>query len=368
MNQRLMRPTAALFPLVIMLATLLSPRDPYTSGFNDLPVMLIFGYYMIQFFTLWTVDTFRNRAAREPGVRRVDQLFGGALVVVLLGSVLYNVRFSNGSVDYMAVALACITIEHLFEERMFALGRRVDGVVLSIIANLLLFAGLMMDTLQPGYWKYDLCFYTMCASALGMLIAIITSYAIEPPRGFSLIPECLVGTPKAFVQTAIYPLINDYVIFICLISVYGDLPEDWNLGSAEFMYGLAVWRLSRTVCRRTQDESRPLNLLLCASVALPLLLKAALGVDAVADVYFFPFALSAMVAFICAAIVFCAPSWRLYLGMALLIAAVAVNLITPFPIMWNRIAIAVLSAAAVVINLHRAFLKKAKRPVYDFGE
>ena len=72
MKRGLMRPTDILFPLAGIAAALLN--------FPEILTETILYYYMLQIFSLCAVDSFRNAAAREPGVRRVDKRFGGALI------------------------------------------------------------------------------------------------------------------------------------------------------------------------------------------------------------------------------------------------------------------------------------------------
>ena len=77
MKRSLMRPTAVLFPLALLAAALLGNAAAVAE--------LFICYCVMQLFTLCSVDAFRNAAAREPGVRRVDKRFGGTFPVVILG-------------------------------------------------------------------------------------------------------------------------------------------------------------------------------------------------------------------------------------------------------------------------------------------
>ena len=141
MKTGLLRPSAALFPLAGLTAALLGREESVIS--------LFFLVHCIQLFSLCAADCFRNGAAREPGVRRVDRRFGGALVQlaggILLLALAARFLFPREIRACSLIAAACICIEQLFEERMFALSRSLDGAILSLISNLLLLVGLMLE-------------------------------------------------------------------------------------------------------------------------------------------------------------------------------------------------------------------------------
>lgn len=188
--------------------------------------------------------------------------------------------------------------------------------------------------------------FTLAMAALGMSIAIITSYAVEPAHGFSLKPANLKQVPGACAQTLLCPAA------LASLLVVG------HTGAAPLLYGLILWRLSRTVCRRTQEESRPLNLLLTCLAAIPGLVAGALPELGAVPAYH----RAALLALICAAIVFCAPTVRLCAGIALLIAADALIALAPLPRVWNSIAVCACCATAVALNFYRVFRKRAPRP------
>ncbi|MDO5323208.1 MAG: hypothetical protein Q4G06_04255 [Clostridia bacterium] len=358
MNRRLMRPTAALFPLAGLIAV--------AMGGGALVGRLMLFYYALQVCTLCAVDCFRNGAARESGVRRADRRFGGGIVQLALGIALLlaamllcpelKPHFSAG----LFAAAGCVTLEQLFEERMYALGRRVDGVVLSTIANLLLVVGLLLD--GTGGVELALpvaleCPFTLGGAALGALIALGTAYLVEPAHGFSFKPVNLALFPRAYVQTLLYPAA---ALAICAV-----LPENMRKGFVELealLYGLILWRLARTTCRRTDEEARPLNLLLVVLAAIPAATGAVYPELILCGLPLLSFAAAAVLATLCAGVVFCAPAWRFWLGFALLLAADAIVALQPLPEMWNMAAGCACCLIAVVLNLHKAFLRKAKRP------
>lgn len=346
MKKMLIRPTAALFPAVMCLASLLGNRAHCS--------LLIVCYFIMQLTTLCAVDSFRNAAAREPGVKRVDKRFSGTFLQLALG-IAVGSAFSiclwkpfDPSLPLipLCAASACIIIEQLFEERMFALAHTGDGVILSIVSNVLLLAGLLLDFGGGVIAPIPLCF-TVCASALGMLISIIACYLIEPMHAFSLKPVNLPFFPRAALQSLLFPAV---ILLLVNFSTWMFDPLLGNLLNLDpsFFLGLALWRLSRTVCRRAKDESRPLNLLLVGCAAL--LMIAGIWVPNLLN-----YALMAWLALLCASIVFCAPGWRLYDGVILVYAS--------FYLLTDGVSHAplyacLLCALAIALNLHKAFLKK----------
>ena len=347
-----MRPTAALFPLALLIAA--------AMGRAQTAHLALF-YYGMQLCTLCAVDCFRNGAAREAGVRRVDRRFGGGVLQLMLGMGLLlaamrlcpelKPHFNAG----LFAAAGCVTLEQLFEERMYALGRRLDGVVLSGIANLLLLAGLLLDGAGGVEAQLPLALdapFTLGAAALGALIALATAYLVEPAHGFSLKPVNLALFPRACVQTLLYP-----AAALAVAALW-----DGSVRAEPLLYGMLLWRLARTTCRRTDEESRPLNLLLMALMAIPAIIWALRPDGTLRGMELLPFAAAALLAGICAGIVFCAPAWRYWLGCALLLAAGALDVLQPLPEMWNMAAGCVCCMMALVLNLHKAFLRKAKRP------
>ena len=338
MKKMLMRPTAALFPAVLLAAALLG---------NAYDAASVFGMYIaIQLFSLCSVDAFRNAAAREPGVRRVDRRFSGAWPMILLGIAITATvdRLLYGKTDFLngelwaIIAAGCIVIEQLFEERVFALSRRTDGVVLSVISNALLFLGLLLDGSGGVAAPVEIAgFYAICGAGLGMVISIAVNYVIEPMHAFSLVPRNIAFFPKAAAQSLAYPM----TAVLWMARGNGE----------DLLAGMILWRLSRSVCRRSPDESRPLNLLLVtASAALTAASIWAPGLQM--------YALAAIAAMLWAAIVFCAPGWRLYAGAAMVIAAFDLQMETILPGMWNMAAVIVLCVAAVGLNLNKAFLRR----------
>ena len=357
MNRRLMRPTAALFPLAALIAAAMG---------SALAGRLVLLYYALQLCTLCAVDCFRNGAAREPGVRRADKRFGGGITQLVLGTGLLlaalllcpvlKPHFSAG----LFAAAGCVTLEQFFEERMYALGRRVDGVVLSVIANLLLVAGLLLDGTGGVELNLSVALdapFTLGGAALGALIALGTAYLMEPAHGFSFKPVNLALCPRACAQTLLYPA--------AALAIVRALPAELRescVGLEPLLYGLILWRLARTTCRRTNEESRPLNLLLVALMAIPAAIGAVLPELNLCDLLIISFAAAAALAALCAGVVFCAPAWRYWLGFALVLAADALTVLQPLPERWNMIAGCACCLIAVILNLHKAFLRRVKRP------
>lgn len=348
MKRGLMRPATALFPLVLMSVSLL--------GGAENVAWLLCVFYLIQILSLCAADCFRNAAAREPGVRRVDKRFGGALAQLLMGAALAGLAWHALEMDtkagwsVFAVGML-IHIEQLFEERMYALCRNADGVVLSVISNLLLLGGILMDVSGGVDRLLDLAnFYTLFGAGLGMVISVVTCYAIEPMRAFSLLPRNLAFFPKAAIQTLLYPAVMALVAYLSTWWYESVLDHMLELaGSVEFLSGLLLWRLARTVCRRSSDESRALNLLLVSVVSALMIasvwIPELIGYECIAWIVLF-----------CTTIVFCAPSWRLYAGVGLL--WIALGFMEPHMDRIHMLICLGCAIVAFVLNLHRAFLRK----------
>ena len=329
MKQKLMRPTAALFPIAGIAGVLMG---------NHSSVMVVFvSYYLMQFFSLCATDCFRNAAAQEPGVRRVDRRFSGSFLPLIIGAILTWLVWQFALVPLWrtrtwqstCIAAALVCIEHLFEERMYMLGRRIDGVMLSCVTNGLLAVGFMLG----GGAATNRAIYVLIGAALGAAIAIVVSYVIEPSHEFSLKPENLRFVTSAAPQTLLYVLIATIATTITKARLL-----DMML---PLLFGLIPWRLARTTCRRTQDESRAINLILIAFAAIPTAISTLMPIAQ-------SFALTAYVALVCAALVFCAPSERFFAGIAL----TAIAFVTP------PVISVILALAAIIINLNKAFLKK----------
>jgi len=57
-------------------------------------------------------------------------------------------------------------------------------------------------------------------------------------------------------------------------------------------------------------------------------------------------------------IVFCAPGWRVYAGAVLILGANAQRMLGFLPGEWSLYAVCAACAIAVILNLHKAFLRK----------
>ena len=325
MKRKLMRPSAAFFPLA-MLASAVFGNEATTLAFLLL-------WYALQITTLCAPDAFRNAAAREPGVRRVGKRFWGGIVQCLIGGAVLFVpvwKLSVGlavanSVVPLAIAAFLMIIEQTFEERMFALGRNVDGTLLSLISNILLLLGLMLDAgsgvKAPEFYNSLLGrtaelgnFYLLCGCGAAVLISIIMSLLIARGKGFTPFPINCGFVPKALLQVFVYPT----AVVVLLVS------GKFGIDTRHMLAGLILWQLSRTVCRRIRMESKPLDWLLtvvCAVFAVLACLHPA----------FMPYAVCCAAVFACAAIVYLAPSVRLYLCMAVVIGICTLAYFHPMP-------------------------------------
>ena len=230
-----------------------------------------------------------------------------------------------------------VLVEHLFEERLYTLHRSADGSMLSMISNALLFTGLMLDASGGVHAEYEL-FFTLIAAAAGAMISVIASFAIQKPRGFTLMPKNLLFAPKAMVQTLLYPA--------AALAIGLFMPGEDMGQICGFYAGLLLWRLSRTVCRRTDAESRPMNFMLIAPCAI--LAAAACFLLPAHDA-----ALMCLAAALCAVAVFARIGVRNVSGIVLAAAAIAMQKMN---LHWA--ASVICAVAAVVINSHRAFMKR----------
>ena len=357
MKRSLMRPTDVLLPLAGIAAALATD--------TLIPSTLFFLVYMLQVFSLCAVDAFRNAAAREPGLRRVDKRFGGAFPQILLGIGLsigfcwLMIEENTEMMNLVAMlgAAACVVIEQLFEERLHAIGRSVDVKLMALLSSMLLCAGMVLD----GIWDLEpplQGIFTLCGAGLGLLVEIINSFALEPVHGYSLVPRNLGFVPKAAVQSLLYP------VAMCALMLmqarrgekYIDALEEYL--ALPLIIGMIPWRLSRTVCRRASDESRPLNLLLVSIAALAVIAHAALEMWdlRIVDAELVHICADGLVlALVCAIIVFCAPGWRLYAGAALVMIAGSLGSFYIPHGEWIAMGLCVI---AVVLNLKKAFLRK----------
>lgn len=325
MKRRLMRPSAAFFPLALLVSAVFG-NETTATAFLAL-------WYALQITTLCAPDAFRNAAAREPGVRRVGKRFWGGIVQCIIGGALLAwpiwtlmrmLAVANSLIPLAAAAFLMI-IEQMFEERMFALGRNVDGALLSLISSVLLLLGLMLDAgsgvKAPEFYNSLLGrtaglrnFYLLCGCAAAVLISIIMSLLIARGKGFTPFPINCGFAPRAMLQVLLYPA----------AAVGLTASGKFGIDTRHLLVGLILWQLSRTVCRRIKLESKPLDWLLtvvCAVFAVLACLHPA----------FMPYAVCCGAAFVCAAIIYLAPSVRLYVSLAVVIGIGVLAYLHPFP-------------------------------------
>lgn len=337
MKNRLMRPTAALFPLALLAADLVNKQR--------LGMDLMRAFIFMQILILFPVESFSIAAAREPGLKRVDKRFWGSMTMFLLGviGIFQRVRLSyeiNSGNMFTYVTALIIIFEQLFEERLFTLNRHGDGSMLAWISNGLLFVGLMLDGAGslPAICPM---FYTLAAAGLGAFIAVITCLIIAPSRGFSLIPLNLQFVLKAAVQNYTFPLLWEILLFKF---------ADFDPNGTGLLCGMALWRLSRTVCRRSADESRGLGLqLMTVTGALTI---AACWFDALVMPSF-----CCWLALACAMVVYLRPSIQNVLGTLFLAGSFALKHFELGHFYYNLPVIGC-CAIALILNLKNAFLKK----------
>lgn len=346
LRRNLIRPSDAFFPLVGLLCALLGYRTRITNFF--------FMYFLIQLCSFCCADSFRNAAARELNVRKLEKRFGGALVQLVLGVAIvcggvHHLKLANiRNLSFIALtgSAALKIFEQLFEEYLFASKKHTDGMMLSLISNVLLAAGLIMDA-TGGIPLYFDSFYTLCTAGIGMVLGFFISCMVVRAPRISLLPRNLGYAPKAIFQVLLYPALAMAAIYF----------YDFPLIPA--LAGLIPWRLARTVCRRSKAESRPLDLMLVFISAFSLMLILLVNTYPPYTKYL-PYAYAFYAALLCAELVFCAPSVRLYLGTLMIAGAGAIMHIFPFAdelVVLNPISAAVLCGGAVLLNMKNAFLK-----------
>jgi len=346
LRRNLFRPSDAFFPLVGLLCALLGYRTRIMNFF--------FMYFLIQLCSLCCAGAFRNAATRELSVRRVEKRFGGALVQLVFGvgimfAGVHYLKLANiRSMSFIALtaSAALKILEQLFEEYLFASKKQTDAMLLSLISNVLLACGLIMDA-TGGIPLYFDSFYTLCTAGIGVAVGFFISCMVVRAPRISLLPRNLGYVPKAIFQTLLYP-----VLAMAAIYLY-----DFPLIAA--MAGLIPWRLARTVCRRSQDESRPLDLLLMFFSAFSLMVILLINTYPPYDALM-PYAYAFFAAMLCAELVFCAPSVRLYLGTLMVAGAGVIMHIFPFAddlVVLNPLSAAALCSGAIFLNFKNAFLK-----------
>ena len=346
--RKLMRLTDAVLPLVGMLCLALG----YTTRTRN----FFFMYYLLQLCSLGCVDAFRNANARELSVKRLEKRFGGAFTQLIFGIAvvfvgvhcldLANIK-SRGFIALVGAAGLKI-FEQLFEEYLYASKRNSDASLLGLISSMLLGCGLILDaSSMPVYFDG---FYTLCTAGIGAIVGFfIAGMIVRLPR-ISLVPRNLGFAPRAMVQVLLYP------------AVAAAMVHFWNVPLMAALLGLIPWRLARTVCRRTASESRPLNLLVIGFSAASLLVMLLISIFPPYDAYL-PYAACCFAAMLCVEIVFCAPSFRLYLATAMI--AVAGVILYLFPVVSDLyfltpVIAAVLCAGSILLNLRHAFLQPGR--------
>ncbi len=310
MKRRLMRPSAAFFPLALLISALFG--DKTTTS------MFLLLWYALQITTLCAPVAFCNAAAREPGIRRVGRRFWGGIMQLFIGGILLLaaqcIFFKQALPVEITIAAFLILIEQMFEERMFALSRRVDGTLVSLISNALLTVGLMFSNANGLNNPTGLNFpWLLGGCAAAALISALLTFAIAPGKGFTLLPVNYGFAPKAMLQVFLYPALTAAIIF----------GTDISIEIRHIVAGFILWQLSRTVCRRTQRESKPLDWLLTVITAV-------FAVLACLHPAFLPYAICCGVALICAMAIYLAPSVRLYVCAGAALSILTLAYICPF--------------------------------------
>lgn len=250
------------------LASILLPAAFFIAACvkQDRNIFDLFCVYLIQLVLSCNAPgSFRDGAATEPGVRKVESRFIGAVCQSVIGIVILFALHAfislpiAISVTLIAVS-SLILIVQLLEERLFAIGRETDGTLLSLISSVLLSAGLITD-------------HILVPALISLAIAA-TVTLFNRPITFRKPIFNFPFTMRSLLRDWMCPaLMTLPVIFL----------------SQPMAYAFAAWmitRACRTFARCSADESRrplfALSFVLMLSAAVPLILPAAAPIYTIA--------------------------------------------------------------------------------------
>ncbi len=329
MKKGLFRYESLLFPLACLCGLLLG---------NDSQAIHFFCLWLlVSLCSLCADGAFRNAAARQGSLRQVDRRFFGSIAQALLGTgiVIVLLPLLNLSIAkniWMTVAAGAASINLLFVERLRAHNRGADAKILAFINALLLTVGFAFDPQMPAPGMG-----VAAGAGLTLIISVLT-LVIVPSVGFSIVPRCIARAPAAIVQDLLYP-----AAAIALCYTQHAEPSFPCL-----LAGMILWRGARTVCRRSESESAPLNFWIT-------LASAAITAAALFDSRLAEAAIYIDLAVLCAAIVFAHLSWRIAFGTILICAVCVLSPLNLVPQNWTYIIGSVLCAAAPLLNLKHAY-------------
>ena len=307
-------------------------------GHETLALRFMVSWLLVSLTSLCADGAFCIAATRQSSFRKLDRCFCGGIIQLLIGilaAVLVSIFLENGKNAWMIGAAGLFGMNQLCVERLNAYNRRMDARIAAFLPALLLTVGFAFDSLLPQSGMI-----VCIAMGLGAVISAF-SLIFAPMACFSIAPPNYACAPRAIWQNLLYPA-----------AVCGAC---WAHGKAlpvsAMAAGWMLWRGARTVCRRSESESAPLNFWITAitgaAIIASLFLPQLMWVSACLTL-----------AMLCSAIVFAHFSVRIAVGAALLIGAQALSILHPLPQTAIYIICSVLSIAAPIINLQHAFLKR----------
>ena len=307
-------------------------------GHETLALRFMVSWLLVSLTSLCADGAFCIAATRQSSFRKLDRCLCGAYIQLLIG------EFASLSVSRLIgyddsrwmnfAAYFCLN-GILFVENLHAYNQRKNARIAAFLSALLLVLGFVFDSQQS-----DMGMIVCVAALIGFGISEFFMI-FAPFEKLSIAPPNYACAPRAIWQNLLYPA-----------AVCGAC---WAHGKAlpvsAMAAGWMLWRGARTVCRRSESESAPLNFWITAitgaAIIAALFLPQLMWVSACLTL-----------AMLCSAIVFAHFSVRIAMGAALLIGAQALSILHPLPQTAIYIICSVLSIAAPIINLQHAFLKR----------
>ncbi len=307
-------------------------------GHETLALRFMVSWLLVSLTSLCADGAFCIAATRQSSFRKLDRCLCGAYIQLLIG------EFASLSVSRLIgyddsrwmnfAAYFCLN-GILFVENLHAYNQRKNARIAAFLSALLLVLGFVFDSQQS-----DMGMIVCVAALIGFGISEFFIIFV-PVEKLSLAPPNYACAPRAIWQNLLYPA-----------AVCGAC---WAHGKAlpvsAMAAGWMLWRGARTVCRRSESESAPLNFWITAitgaAIIAALFLPQLMWVSACLTL-----------AMLCSAIVFAHFSVRIAMGAALLIGAQALSILHPLPQTAIYIICSVLSIAAPLTNLRHAFLKR----------
>ena len=258
---RLVRPADALLPGAFLLAGAL--------GREAVAAQLCFFLIITRLAGLAAPIAARAAFAAQPSIRAVRgtvrtallmQTAGGALTALILLAVFRGAMPAD--VPWQLAGGLLLNIEHVFYEYLFAAGETGSARLCRGVTALLTFAGLMLTApMSGGSALAHVPGWTLAAAALSAGLAGGIGLSIGGGLKGRLNRQLLRESPRALLQTALYPLAGWGILRLCGVE-----------RAYPFFCGWIVYELCRAPFRRAPSESRAMNRALAAVAAAGALL------------------------------------------------------------------------------------------------